>query len=129
LVVIASKASATAMMRLRSLLDAERAAEAVRGRGPRLAVIKLGDRGAFYAARDGRGHVPAVPVQAVDTTAAGGAFAAALGVVLGEGLKAADAVAFATRAAGLKVSRISAQAGMPTRADVEMAMDRYAQGR
>src|SRR5207237_187284 len=79
---------------------AERAAAALLERGPRVAVVKLGDRGAFYAAPDGRGHVPAAAVRAVDTTAAGDAFAAALGVALGEGRGIADAVSFATRVAG-----------------------------
>ena len=103
---------------VRSVADAERAAESLRERGPRLAVVKMGDRGAFYLGDDGRGHVPAVRVNAVDTTAAGDVFAAALGVALGEGGSSADAMAFATRAAALKVTRMGAQPGMPVRADV-----------
>lgn len=109
---------------VRSIADAERAAVALRERGPRTAVVKMGERGAFYAAPDGRGHVPAVSAKAVDTTAAGDAFAAALGLALGEGRGVADAVAFATRVAGLKVTRAGAQAGMPTRAEVEGATGR-----
>jgi ribokinase len=109
---------------VRSIADAERAAKALRERGPRTAVVKMGGRGAFYAAPDGRGHVPAMPAKAVDTTAAGDAFAAALGLALGEGRGVADAVIFATRVAGIKVTRVGAQAGMPTRAEVEEAMGR-----
>lgn len=109
---------------IRSIADAERAAVALQARGPRVAVVKLGDRGAFYLAPDARGHVPAVVTRAVDTTAAGDAFAAALGVALGEGRGVPDAVAFATRAAGIKVTRMGAQAGMPTRAEVEEAVRR-----
>lgn len=107
---------------VRSIADAERAAVALQARGPRVAVVKLGERGAFYLSPDARGHVPAVVVRAVDTTAAGDAFAAALGVALGEGRGVPDAVAFATRAAGIKVTRMGAQAGMPTRAEVEEAV-------
>ena len=107
---------------VRSIADAERAAVALQARGPRVAVVKLGDRGAFYLSPDARGHVPAVAARAVDTTAAGDAFAAALGVALGEGRGVPDAVAFATRAAGIKVTRMGAQAGMPTRAEVEEAV-------
>ncbi|HEX4836108.1 MAG TPA: ribokinase [bacterium] len=109
---------------IRSIADAERAAVVLQARGPRVAVVKLGDRGAFYLAPDARGHVPAVVTRAVDTTAAGDAFAAALGVALGEGRGVPDAVAFATRAAGIKVTRMGAQAGMPTRAEVEEAVRR-----
>ncbi len=107
---------------VRSVADAERAAVALQAHGPRVAVVKMGDRGAFFLAPDARGHVPAVVTRAVDTTAAGDAFAAALGVALGEGRGVPDAVAFATRAAGIKVTRMGAQAGMPTRAEVEEAV-------
>ena len=109
---------------IHSPADAERAAGALRERGPRVAVVKMGDRGAVYLGPDGRGRVPAVPVKAVDTTAAGDAFAAALGVALGEGTGTAGAVIFATRAAGIKVTRMGAQVGMPTRAEVDEAMRR-----
>ncbi len=107
---------------IHSIADAERAAVALRERGPRVAVVKMGDRGAFYLGPDGRGHVPALPVKAIDTTAAGDAFAAALGVALGEGRTVADAVIFATRVAGIKVTRMGAQVAMPTRVEVEGAM-------
>ncbi|TMJ15283.1 MAG: ribokinase [Bacillati bacterium ANGP1] len=109
---------------IHSIADAERAAAALRERGPRVAVVKMGDRGAFFLSPDEGGHVPAVAVKAVDTTAAGDAFAAALGVALGEGGRVADAVTFATHAAGIKVTRMGAQAGMPTRVEVEEAMRR-----
>ncbi len=107
---------------IHSMADAERAAVALRERGARVAVVKMGERGAFYLGPDGRGHVPALPAKAVDTTAAGDAFAAALGVALGEGRGVADAVLFATRAAGIKVARMGAQVGMPTRVEVDEAM-------
>lgn len=104
--------------------DAERAATVLRDRGPSIAVVKMGDRGAFYLGPDGGDHVPARPAKAVDTTAAGDAFGAALGVALGEGGSVADAVRFAAVAAGIKVTRMGAQAGMPTRAEVDEAMRR-----
>ncbi len=106
---------------IRSIADAERAAVILRERGPRIVVIKMGSRGAFYLAPNGRAHVAAVPARAIDTTAAGDAFAAGLGVALGEGRPIGDAVAFATLAAGIKVTRLGAQAGMPTRAEVDSA--------
>jgi ribokinase len=104
-----------------SISAAERAAETLLERGARTAVIKLGERGCVYASAADRAHVPALPVKAVDTTAAGDEFAAALGVALGEGQGLSGAVRFATRAAALKVTRLGAQS-MPTRAEVEEAM-------
>ena len=109
---------------IRSADHAARAAEVLRARGPRVVVIKMGEKGAFYLSADGGGHVPAAPVRAVDTTAAGDAFAAALGVALGEGRALPDAVAFATWTAGLKVTRMGAQPSMPRRAEVLEAMRR-----
>lgn len=98
--------------------EAERAAETLLQRGARAAVVKLGERGAVYLSPAGRAHVAAIPVTPVDTTAAGDAFAAALGVALGEGKTLAEAVRFATRAAALKVTRLGARA-LPTRAEVD----------
>lgn len=94
------------------------AAELVR-RGARAAVIKLGARGAYVY--DGtRGEMVAgIPVQAVDATAAGDAFAAALGVGLAEGMALRDAVRFANAAGALSVTRRGAQPSMPFRADVD----------
>jgi ribokinase len=107
---------------VRSASDAERAAAALRGRGPSTAVIKMGEHGSFYLSGQGRGYVPALPVRPVDTTAAGDAFAAALGIALGEGQRLPEAVRFATRVAGIKVTRMGAQPAMPRRAEVEEAM-------
>jgi ribokinase len=107
--------------------ETERAAETLVKRGARAAVVKLGERGAFYLSPDGRAHVPAIRVNVVDTTAAGDAFAAALGVALGEGKTLSDAVRFATRVAALKVTRMGAQS-LPTRAEVDAAAGGDAQG-
>jgi len=109
-------------MEVGSVADAERVAEALRERGPKVVVVKMGDRGAFYLAPEGRGHVAAVNANVVDTTAAGDAFAAGLGVALGEGRTVADAVRFAAHVAGLKIARMGAQVAMPVRAEVEAAM-------
>ncbi|MEV1206432.1 ribokinase, partial [Microbispora rosea] len=61
------------------------------------AVVTLGVRGALYGSRDGtRLHEPAVPVRAVDTTAAGDTFAGALAVARTEGAAPARALRFAS---------------------------------
>jgi ribokinase len=63
-------------------------------------------------------HVPAPPVDVVDTVGAGDCFAAALTVALVEGRSLQGALTFATAAASLKVGRRGAR-GLPTRAEVE----------
>ncbi|HEU5300125.1 MAG TPA: ribokinase [bacterium] len=104
--------------------SARAAAERLLAMGCGAAVIKLGARGAFAAApRAGGGGllqmVPGLAVEAVDTTAAGDAFAGALGAALAEGIPILDAVRFATIAAAISVTRMGAQPSMPTRADVD----------
>jgi ribokinase len=84
------------------------------------AVVTLGDRGCRYADRSGRRlAVPARPVAAVDTTAAGDTFAGALAVALAEGAGVAAALEWATAAAALAVQRPGASASMPTRAEID----------
>lgn len=87
--------------------------------GCRAAVLKLGERGAYVAAGAVRLTVPGIAVEAVDTTAAGDAFAAALAVALAEGCDLLAAVRFANTAAALSVTRLGAQPSMPRRDEVE----------
>ncbi len=62
---------------------------------------------------------PAPRVNAIDTTAAGDVFGAALGVALSEGLDTARACCFANHAAALSVTRLGAQIAVPSRAEVD----------
>ncbi|MEU8176195.1 ribokinase [Microbispora hainanensis] len=98
------------------------ALEALLGLVPE-AVVTLGARGALYGSRDGvRLHQPAVPVRAVDTTAAGDTFAAALAVARTEGSDPARALRFASAAAALSVQREGASTSMPHRHEIDRLM-------
>ena len=98
--------------------SAARAAEALCAMGVKRVVITLGAKGAFvYAAGEGV-VVPAVKVDAVDTTAAGDVFNGALAVALTEGQPLAEAVRFASKAAAISVTRMGAQASAPYRNEV-----------
>lgn len=94
------------------------AAERLLQMGCSAAIIKLGARGAFVATASSTESVPGIPVDAVDTTAAGDAFAGALAVALAEGRTLSEAARFANVVAALKVTRLGAQPSMPTRNDV-----------
>ncbi|GGO28571.1 ribokinase [Microbispora rosea subsp. aerata] len=88
------------------------------------AVVTLGARGALYGSRDGtRLHQPAVPVRAVDTTAAGDTFAGALAVARTEGHDPARALRFASAAAALSVQREGASTSMPHRHEIDRLME------
>jgi ribokinase len=99
--------------------DAELIAQQLRAMGPRTVIVKMGDRGCFYLA-DGKSlHVPARVVKAVDATAAGDTFNAALAVAITEGETIAEALRFANAAAAISVTRVGAQSSIPTRAEVD----------
>lgn len=101
-------------------LEAAAAAAAVlRRRGARRVLIKLGSRGVWADLGDRAFHVPGLAVPAIDTTAAGDAFAGALAAALAAGGTWEEAVGWANAAAALSTTRAGAQASMPSRAEVE----------
>lgn len=87
--------------------------------GPGAVVLKLGELGCYYG--DGRREFasPGFAVEATDTTAAGDTFNGALAVALAEERPLEEALAFANAAAALSVTRLGAQASIPTRAEVD----------
>ena len=102
------------------IASAQRAARELLVRGSTSAVIKLGEQGAFWLDRQQRsGYVPATPVTVLDTTAAGDAFTAALGLALAEGQELPQAVRFGCAAGTLATTRMGAQQSMPDRQAVE----------
>jgi ribokinase len=86
-------------------------------RAPAPVVLTRGSDGAWY--RDGGDpqHQAGFKVDVVDTTGAGDTFNAALAAFLHEGLPIA--VRKACAAAALSVTRLGAQGGMPTRAELK----------
>jgi ribokinase len=94
----------------RSLLD----------RGVKCVVLKLGNRGAMILTATGVAQsVPSFPVTAVDTTAAGDAFTAALAVGFSERMGLSTAVKFANAAGASACIVAGAQPSLPTRAEVD----------
>ncbi len=81
-------------------------------------IVTLGSQGALVVNRDLEELVPAVPTEAVDTTAAGDCFNAAMVVALAEGKPLLQAVRFANAAAAISVSRKGAQSSLPARQEV-----------
>ncbi len=97
----------------------ERAWRAMRAGGDaRACAVTLGERGSWWLAAEGPLHVPAPPIQAVDTLAAGDVFHGAYALAIAEGRDVASAARFATLAAAIKCTRPGGRAGCPTRAEV-----------
>ncbi|WP_051399836.1 ribokinase [Haloechinothrix halophila] len=82
--------------------------------GVRSAVVTLGARGAALADADLVEHVPGLPVDVVDTTGAGDAFAATLAWRLSQGDALPAAVGWAIRVSAHSVGRTGAQTSYPT---------------
>jgi ribokinase len=91
--------------------------------GVEIALITLGAEGSVAVSRASRKEVGAVPVEVVDTTAAGDTYIGAFGV---EWLRSGDveqAMVFASHAASLCVSRFGAQTSIPSEREVRDSMD------
>jgi ribokinase len=99
-------------------VSAREAAETLLEMGARTVVLKLGSDGAMLVTRKGAKHFPAHKVHAVDPTAAGDAFTAALTVQLAAGEEIEDAIRYANLAGALAVTKLGAQPSLPTRAEV-----------
>ncbi len=95
-------------------------ARRVLGRNSRLkaVIVTLGADGAVVVDADGSHFVPAVEVAAVDTTAAGDAFCAGFADGLLTSGDPRQAVAWAVRVAAGAVTKVGAQASLPTRHEV-----------
>jgi ribokinase len=98
----------------------------IREAGAKAVIVKLGDQGCVYCGANGTFAVPAFPVKAVDSTAAGDTFNAALAVALVEGRPMGDAMRFANAAAAISVTRPGAQTSAPARAEVDAMLARAA---
>ena len=106
------------------LADAEAAAQQLRDWGVAEVVLKLGARGALYLGAE-KIFAPAFAVQAIDTTAAGDAFTAALALhwrTMGPDA----ALRFANAAGALAATVVGAQPAMPRRAAVQRFLQEHA---
>jgi ribokinase len=99
--------------------SAERAARALQELGPRIVIVTRGRHGAVIVEGAVVRHVPAYPVTAVDTTAAGDAFTGALATAMAAGLSITDAARRAAAAGALAAMRFGAQPSLPTLAELE----------
>lgn len=97
----------------------ESAVEELLNSGPGQVVVTLGAEGSAYMSRDGTvKREPAYRVSVVDTTGAGDTFNGSLAYALGMGAKLGEALSFAGAASALSVTKLGAQAGMPTYEEV-----------
>jgi len=105
--------------------DPAEAARFLWAAGRSAVVVTCGAEGCWRLGADGvPAHQPAFPVSAADTTGCGDVFHGAYAAVLARGLGLMERVRFAAAAAALKAMRPGAQAGIPTRPEVEAFLAR-----
>ncbi len=98
----------------------EEAAGWIRSRGVRNVLVTLGAAGVYLDSEEvGTVRIPAVAVHAVDTTAAGDAFTAAVAVKMAQGENLLDAAVFANQVSSIVVTRKGAQSSIPALEEVE----------
>ncbi|TZF86558.1 ribokinase (plasmid) [Pedobacter sp. BS3] len=99
--------------------SAKKAARIICDKGVKTVIITLGQNGALVLHEDEFTHVPAVKVEAVDTTAAGDVFNGALVVALSQNKSMLEAVAFACNASAISVTRLGAQSSAPYKRELD----------
>ena len=99
--------------------SARLAAERLLDDGVKAVVVTMGVKGYLLADGSGMEFVTAIPVRAVDATAAGDAFTGSLAVAMAQGQTLREAALFARKVAALSVATMGAQPSMPTRGQVE----------
>ena len=99
--------------------SARLAAERLLACGVKAVVLTMGAKGFLLCEGDNVEFIPAITVDAVDTTAAGDAFTGALAVGLAQGKVLRDAAVFANHVAALSVMTMGAQSSMPSAEHVE----------
>ncbi len=99
--------------------DESLAAKQMRNQTGAAIVVTLGKRGVMLCDSDQPAVLPGFVVKAADSTGAGDCFSGALAVKLAEGCPLCEAIPYAQAAAALSVTRMGAQASMPTREEVD----------
>ena len=111
-------------IRVADVDGARKAAEALLAKGVGTAIVKLGYQGVYGATAGESYYVPPLSVNAVDSVAAGDAFAAGLAVALSEGYGLYDALLRGAAAGALAVTKPGAQDAMPFRTEVDALLER-----
>lgn len=99
--------------------NCRKAIERLKEMGAKNVIITLGEHGCVYSAGSDITFCPARKVTAVDTTSAGDCFIGAFVAKLSKGNTVEDAIAFATKAAAIAVTREGASRSIPFAHEVE----------
>lgn len=98
--------------------DLLEAAKILLTKGVKNVIVTLGNNGSLLVNTQKTEHFPALPVNAIDTTAAGDSFTAALTTSLLEGTSIEDAIKFGHIVSSIVVTKKGAQTSIPDKLEV-----------
>ncbi|NMC29108.1 MAG: ribokinase [Pelolinea sp.] len=81
--------------------------------GPKMVILTMGQRGAYYFDFNRESHIPAFHMNAIDPTAAGDAFCAGFAVAISQGRDPIEAVRMGNAAGGLATTILGAEPSLP----------------
>ena len=114
-----NEAADLTQMPVTNVEEAKAASKQLQALGAKNVVITMGSEGAILCQENQATHVPPIPVKAIDTTAAGDAFAGALAVRWAQTGDLRKAVNFANVAGAIAASRSGAQTSIATQQEIE----------
>lgn len=99
--------------------DIIEASKVLIAKGIKQLIVTLGEKGCIYIDKDGHKRYSSNKVDAVDTTAAGDSFTAAVAVAMSEGKTVDEMIEFASKVGALTVTKFGAQSSLPYREEVD----------
>lgn len=109
----------TELARLTGTEDIKEGSKILIANGVKRVVVTLGEKGSYYLDSEEEVFAEAVKINAIDSTAAGDSFNAALAVALNEKLGIREALEFSNIVGALTTTKIGAQDSLPFRSEVE----------
>ena len=91
----------------------KKAADVLLKRGVKIVIIKLGEKGAFYATKNEQGFVSPIIVKSMDTVGAGDGFNGGVAAALDRGLSLKEALKWGTIVGALTTTKEGAQTALP----------------
>ncbi|RJQ41111.1 MAG: ribokinase [Anaerolineaceae bacterium] len=107
------EASQLTGMQIDDMETAKQVGKSIMSLGPKIVVLTLGQRGAYYLDLKEEFQVPAFKVNTIDPTAAGDAFCAGFAVAISHGQNPLQAVQMGNAAGGLATTVLGAEPSLP----------------
>ena len=122
----ASEAKELTGIEVKDRQSARAAAERLLAEGVQAVAIQAGREGNLLISSEGEHWFPRIPVESIDATGAGDAFAGAMALELARNKSLPEAAKFANVAAALATTKLGAQLSLPRAEDVQALLSKTA---